>query len=58
MTVQMLPARALLRHRMLLSCSEQTSAAATQCLGLSEKLVCGMWPCQAYMTVALGDPIR
>ena len=58
MAVEILQARQLPRHRMLLSCRKQTFAAANKCLGLSEKVVCGVRPPQAYVTVALGVATR
>ena len=58
MAVEILEARGLPRHRVLLSCRKQTFAAANKCLGLSEKAICGVRPPQAYVTVNLGVATR
>ena len=58
LAVEILEARGLPRHRVLLSIRKQTFAVANKCLGLSEKLICGVRPPQAYVTVNLGVATR
>lgn len=52
--LQIIEAKGLPRHRMLLHCRHQLGACLNSCLGGTEKAICGVRPARAYVTVNLG----
>ena len=58
MSIEVLAAQGLPRHRVLLSCRKQLVAPANACMGVTEKMICGVRPPKAYVTVNLGAATR
>ena len=58
MSIEILAARGLPRHRVLLSLRRSVVAPANKCMGCAERMICGVRPPKAYVTINLGAATR